>query len=414
MNSEYITMIEKIVSDGSGMGRNEGKVIFIPYTIPGEIISYKAVNDKKDYTEAEIDSIISPSDDRIKPECPYFTHCGGCDFQHIRYSSQQIVKENILKELFIKNGNIEITEEINYFPSSPLHYRNHIDFTGFKEGFGFRKRKSKHTIHIEHCLIARKEINDILSNIQPYRDIIKRMYIIDFRVSTSGQTMLTLYPGKRTIPENDILQLADISADNILYVKNRKLRILKGHSDLTDVYDNAILSYSRSNFMQTNHQITLKMLKYIDSLTENGHKLLDLYSGVGLFSMYLAYKYNEVISVEGSMQSVIFQRNNAKSNNIKNIKIVQRDISDSFIIEPSSFDCIIADPPRCGISSLFLYNLLKSNIDRFIYVSCNPATLARDSSILMKHGFSMNSIAIFDMFPQTRHFETVIVFTKTG
>lgn len=412
MCSDKIVHIEKMLSNGSGLGRFEGKAVFIPFTAPGETVSFRETESKSDYSIGEIDRIIEASPDRINPPCPYFGICGGCDFQHIKYSAHQHIKESILRELFIKNGGIEIHNEIAYFVSSPYNYRNHIDLTGFREGYGFRKRSSKHTIHIPSCNIAREEINNVLDSAEQQKDILKQFYILDFRVSTSGETLLSLYPGKRNIPETDYNALMTIDADNILRVSRGKMNVMKGHHELTDLYEGTMLSYSRSNFMQTNHQITLRLLDYVRK-NASGETLLDLYSGVGLFSLFLANEFKTVVSIEGSKHSVDYQRQNAKKNSINNIRIVLRDISDSLIIREEHFDTVIADPPRCGISAKFLDNLLKNSINRFIYVSCNPATLARDSSMLIRKGFMLSKTAIFDMFPQTRHFETVVIFDRT-
>lgn len=411
MNCDKIVRIEKIVSNGSGLGRHEGKAVFIPFTVPGETVAFREIESKNDYSLGEIERIIEPSQDRTDAPCPYFTICGGCDFQHIRYNAHQIIKENILRELFRKNARTEIEGNINYFTSSPYNYRNHIDFTGFSEGYGFRKRSSKHTIHISQCAIARDEINSILLSAEDAKNILKQFYILDFRVSTSGETLMSLYPGKRNISSNDYDKLMRIKTDNMLRVSRGKMTVIKGRHELTDLYGGTVLSYSRSNFMQTNHQITLRMLEYIQSVCIGG-KLLDLYSGVGLFSLFLAHDFKEILSIEGSRHSVDYQRINAQKNNVNNIKIVLRDISDSLVIKDSHFDTVIADPPRCGISLKFLDNLLSNSINRFIYVSCNPATLARDSVLLLKKDFALKSIAIFDMFPQTRHFETVMIFDR--
>ncbi len=411
-NNENIVQIEKIINDGAGLGRQDGKVIFIPYTIPGETVEFEIITEKKGFTNASLKRIIVESDERKEPDCKFFGICGGCDFQHINYSYHNHIKTEILKELFKKNGDIELGDNINFFASTKYNYRNHIDFSSSRNDFGFRKRNSKHIININHCMLARKEINIIVDELQNIKEYMTQFYIIDFKVSTAGETLLTLYPGKREIDSETIAKIKTLSADNIMLVTKKDISNIKGHHEIKDIYDNIVLIYSQSNFMQTNQQITLKMLNYIRSSIKKGKTLMDLYSGVGLFSLYFADMFRNVISIEGSKSSVYYQRINAKENKINNIKVIQRNISDSLHIVDEDPDVLIVDPPRCGMSALFLKNLLRNKIKTFVYISCDPATLARDAKQIVGSGFTIKSSAIFDMFPQTRHFETVIIFEK--
>jgi len=416
--SEKQIYIEKILNNGMGLARLEEtdgrkRVLFVKGGIPGEIVTCKQETDKKTYFVAEIDKLILSSPYRKTPDCPYFTSCGGCDFQHIDFGRQMAIKKDILSDLLMKNAKIAFDKDISYFPSIEFKYRNKISLTGEKSFFGLLAEGTNRVVKTEKCMIADDRINSLIAQINSLKfpsEIVKKIQI---RVSSLLKTMVVLYTEIGSSAEY-IPLFSLINADTvILLTKDGRSEIVKGSGYLTDIIEGLSFKYSHSNFMQVNRTSAEMIYDYLKNRIKVGKRLLDVYSGVGLHAILFSHLFKTVYSIEGSASSVYYQRINAKENKINNLKIIKSMINDSFKIDSDlKFDTLISDPPREGMSQLLLKNISEHVKETFIYISCNPATLSRDAGVLLKSGFKIDEIAIFDMFPQTRHFETVVFFKK--
>ncbi len=412
---EQIAKIEKIVSDGYGLSRKENeKINFIKFTIPGEIVEYEIEKEKKNHIISHPTRIIEKSPLRIHPKCKYFYKCGGCDFQHIKYTEHKQIKINILKELFKKNAKYEILESIDYYYSTPFNYRNKITLFVNNDKLGFKQKKSNNIIYIDNCNIARKSINTLIKKLLEMNHIFKYIEKIQIQITHSGNILLTIISKlEHYNKEFDDLFLLNIP-HIIIVLSNKKFFPLKGKGILQETYFSIPFTYSYANFMQINHQIAEQMLDFIDKfINKENTSLIDLYSGVGIFSIFFANKFKNVFSVEGNKSSVYFQRLNIKKNKLKHIKVINKFIDNNYkVLDDTYFDIAIADPPREGIAGLFLQNILPKINKKFIYISCNASTLARDSKIIFENNFEIEKIALFDMFPQTHHFESIIIFKR--
>lgn len=418
MGKDRKIYIERVLNNGCGIGRIGGddekrQVVFVKGTIPGEIVSFKDELQKKNYIESSVDSIFVSSPSRRKPECEYFGKCGGCDFQHMDYSAQRGIKTDILQDLFAKNAGIEISADIGFYSSQEYSYRNKISLRGRDGKFGLVSENSTAVVPVEKCMIAQRTINQILKSINSLQIPDYAAGRIQIRVSSQGKSMVVLYSELESSAEYLPL-FSLIEADNVIFLtKSGNAETVKGKGYLTDIIDGMLFKYSHSNFMQVNNQTASLMYGFLSEKISGGNRMIDLYSGVGVHAILFSRLFKEVYSIEGSRSSVHYQRLNLKENGIKNVRTIRSFIDDSFRIE-SDFRCttLISDPPREGMSTLFLRNVLDIVEDEFIYISCNPATLARDAKTIVSAGFSLKEAAIFDMFPQTRHFETVAVFTR--
>lgn len=412
MNDPVNIKIEKIISDGRGLGRYDGKVFFIKYAIPDEVVRVKKVNEKKNFSEGEIVSILKPSSLRVQPECKYFGVCGGCSFQHIDYRYHKIIKVEILKELLRMNSKINYDENIEFIESEPYHYRNKITLRVDQNGLGLVKEKSNEIVHIDSCPIVNEKINSIirdLNRIDLFGQFINKIII---KTSLANKTLLVLY-SDLTTADNISLNFQKMDVDNIiLFLKNKKPLYLKGKGELVNLIFENIFYFSHSNFFQVNDSVALKLYSYLTETISKGDNFLDLYSGLGIYSIIFSPLFKKIYSIESNRSSVYFQRKNLKENKINNINVIERTIDKTFKLEDDLFfDLVILDPPREGVDGIFLKSLLEKINNQLIYISCEPATLTRDINII-KEKFFIKDIKIFDMFPQTRHFETVVIFEK--
>ncbi len=412
MNDPVNIKIEKIISDGRGLGRYNGKVFFIKYVIPDEVVQVKEVNEKKNFSEGEIVSILKPSGLRVQPVCKYFGVCGGCSFQHIDYRYHKIIKVEILKELLRMNSKINYDENIEFIESKPYHYRNKITLRVTMDGLGLIKEKSNEFVHIDSCSIVNEKINSIITHLNRINLFDHSINKITIKTSMANKTLLTLY-SDLTSADNISLNFQNIDVDNIiLFLKNKKPLYLKGKGELVNLIFDNIFYFSHNNFFQVNDYVALKLYSYLSEKITKGDNFLDLYSGLGIYSMIFSPLFKKVYSIESNGSSVYFQRKNLKENKINNINVIKRTIDKTFKLEDDLFfDLVILDPPREGIDGIFLRSLLEKINRQIIYISCDPSTLTRDINII-KEKFFIKDIKIFDMFPQTRHFETVVIFEK--
>lgn len=404
--------IEKIVSDGRGIGRYEGKVFFVNDVIPDEIVEVEPTNEKKNFTEAKIISILKRSPFRIDPPCKYYKDCGGCSFQHIDYKYHKIIKTQILKELLKMNSKINYDDGIEFVESVPFFYRNKITLRVNEKGLSLLKEKSNEFVNIESCQIVNEKINQIIDKLNRMNLFESRVNKVSIRLSKAGKILLTFYTDLIELSHSS-LYFESLDIDNlIVFLKNKKPLYLKGKGELVNLIDENIFHFSHSNFLQVNDFIAEKLYSYLHRVVKEGENLLDLFSGIGIYSIIFNRMFKKIYSVEGNQSSVHFQRKNIKENRINNISVISRFIDSTFELEKNIFfDTVIVDPPREGVDRIFLKSLLPRIKNQLIYISCDPATLTRDINII-KDEFFIKEIKIFDMFPQTRHFESVVIFER--
>lgn len=404
--------IEKIVSDGRGIGRYEGKVFFVNDVIPDEIVEVEPTNEKKNFTEAKIISILKRSPFRIDPPCKYYKDCGGCSFQHIDYKYHKIIKTQILKELLKMNSKINYDDGIEFVESVPFFYRNKITLRVNEKGLSLLKEKSNEFVNIESCQIVNEKINQIIDKLNRMNLFESRVNKVSIRLSKAGKILLTFYTDLIELSHSS-LYFESLDIDNlIVFLKNKKPVYLKGKGELVNLIDENIFHFSHSNFLQVNDFIAEKLYSYLHRVVKEGENLLDLFSGIGIYSIIFNRMFKKIYSVEGNQSSVHFQRKNIKENRINNISVISRFIDSTFELEKNIFfDTVIVDPPREGVDRIFLKSLLPRIKNQLIYISCDPATLTRDINII-KDEFFIKEIKIFDMFPQTRHFESVVIFER--
>lgn len=354
-----IVKIESLNHQGLGITRVNDKVTFVEQALPGETVDIKVTEEKKKYNLAKIQTIIEKNPNRIEPICPYYEECGGCDFGHVNYETELKYKkekvENILKKYAHIDVNIEIT------PSDKVYnYRNKITLHKQNEKIGLVKKNSSEVIEIKECKLVNEKINEILRN-KPKEGIIR----------TNGKEIIS--------NENE---------------------------NITINVDKYKFKVNLNSFFQINPYTYEKMFNHIKKLISSNDVLLDLYSGVGVFSILLSENCKKIYGIEINENSYKNALENKKINNLENIDFMLGKVEDNLPKIKEKIDTIIVDPPRNGLSKTTIKQIININPKKIIYVSCNPMTLSRDLNLLNSN-YNLESIKAFDMFPKTNHVECV-------
>ena len=381
--------IERIVPRGFGIAFSDGLTIFVALTVAGDLVDIRLTEIKGKTAFAEVETVIEPSPDRIDPPCQYFGACGGCDFQQMNYAAQLAAKVAMVRDCLHRIAKTEWTDQIPIIPSPlELSYRLraqwHVETTSKK--IGYYRRDSRDLVDIEKCIVLAPELNgelDALRRELPWETFYSDKLQVDAALGSDGR--VSIHSGELAEPANEI----EIQA--------------AGES----------FKLSAKSFFQGNRAM-------VDTLVETaigdaaGRRALDLYCGVGLFTLPLARRFEHVIGVEESYDSIEFAKRNATNANIGNAEFrtesVRRFLSN--VVE-SDLDFVLLDPPRAGTEKDTVMNLIRLKPKRVSYVACEPSVLARDLKRFVENGYSIDSIAALDLFPQTHHVETVVHLKMT-
>lgn len=406
--------IDNLTFGGKGIGRYEGKVIFVPYSAPGDEVEVKIIKDRKTYSIGEIVRVSKASEFRRVAECKYFELCGGCHWQHIIYEKQLVIKEEVLRETAKRIGKAESSVIHNIVPS-PLEFRYRHRLRLHKRGssLGFYRVSSNRIISIEDCLIADEKLSklfSILRRILTGRDIEGDA---ELAVGDMGKTV-ALYSNINTIRATDLftkLREEDNSLGGFIWRYRGKLCYLGNpYTYFNYTYDHGIeikMRYHGSVFSQVNNYINVLMvqnlLHFVDNLKIKN--VLDLFCGTGNFSIPISFKVEHVKGIDVDRYAIEDAMENAKENKRDNCVFIRSDVSEFLEKEKTSqYDLIILDPPREGIKDI-IAQILSIGPKYICYISCNPPAFYRDFKSLIDNGYNPLYSIPFDMFPQTYHLE---------
>ena len=432
--------IDGLGHHGEGVGRLNGFTIFVEGALHGEIVKAKVVESRKRYGVAELIQVLSSTPDRIIPSCHLFGECGGCQLMHLFYSKQLEVKQQKVIDALRRIGKIEDCEVAPCIPSpSSLNYRNKIQLPvrKGKEGnitIGLYSRSSHDIVEVKtchiHCSLGEQVLHDVRSfilqlGIEPFDPIKQtgelRHLLIKSAINTKEALVIFVTNGK---PSSLLLKLANeimkknpvikgvvhnIQSGPTNVILGPVFEILEGNGFIHENLCGLTFKISPASFFQVNpdqaEQLYLKALEF-SALT--GHEtILDAYCGVGTLSLLFAKQAKKVIGVECVNQSIIDAEENARLNRISNAFFTCAAAED-FISCLSSIDVVLLNPPRQGCDRRLLEEIGKLSAKKVIYISCDPATLARDLAHLKASGYKIDAVQPFDMFPQTAHVECVV------
>ena len=386
IDEEYVVTIIDEDNIGNGIAKINRHVIFIKNTLLDERVKIRITRLYKKYAIGEVISIIKKSDKRIKPICPYYKVCGGCNFLHTTYSNERNIKKKYLERKFDRK--IEYIETIN-----ELYYRNKIVLHVNNGIIGLYNDKTHDVCEIDNCYLILPKMNEFIS----YLKTINLINVSEIMIRCiNDEIMVNL----KTIKKDKTLK--NINCDS-LYINNQ---YVKGKEYLIDEINNYKFSIYPDSFYQVNKEgmtnIYDKALEFIN----NNKTLLDLYCGTGTIGIWLNNKFDSITGVEINESSIKNANINKKLNKLNNIEFI---CSDAKNIE-GNFDTIVVDPPRNGLSKDVIKYLNESNTKEIVYISCNPNTLKRDIDMLDK--YKVKHISCADMFPRTKHIETVCILER--
>jgi 23S rRNA (uracil1939-C5)-methyltransferase len=425
--------IESLSHEGRGVAHIDGKTVFIDNALPGEEVEFKYVSTRAKFSEGVTENVLTASKQRIVPGCEYFGYCGGCSLQHMSAEAQLEHKQGVLLEQFTHLGNVKPKTVLPPLTGPLFGYRHKarlgVKYVIKKERVlvGFREKRSPFIADINHCEVLHQSIGNKISDLQ---ELIQSLSIynqipqIEVAVSDNGTALVLRHLAEFT--KDDLNQLKDFEQKH-----NFKFYLQPGGYDSVyrlDKDDESELFYKLdehdiniyfqpTDFTQINVDINKQMIKLAIELLEvdKDDDILDLFCGVGNFTLPIARKVKSITGVEGDEDLVQRAKNNARKNNINNAEFYAADLADfdkDYDFMKKSYDKILLDPARTGAKEIISAINMK-NVKRIVYVSCNPATLARDAGILVNEKkFKLKKAGVMDMFPHTAHVESIALFTK--
>ena len=397
MNVEII----KFDNFGNGIGYLNDKIIFVPKTIPGDIVEVKKICEKKKFIEGELIKIIKPSKIRINSICPYFSNCGGCDLMNISISETLDYKLNKVNELLYKNKiNYKVSEIIksdNYY-----NYRNKVTLKIKNSKIGYFKNNTHNLVEIDYCYLCNETINDLIKNIHVLN--IENGEIV-IRVNYNNDIILSITSLDKIENIDNLIKdykiVGIVQNDEIIY----------GENYFIDKINDYIFKVSYNSFFQINPFICSKLFSLIEINTTNSKNVIDLYCGVGTLSIVASKNSEYVLGVEIVDNAIIDANLNKILNHKNNLEFICNDTKKTIDKITDKFDTIILDPPRSGVSSRVIEKIIQENINKIIYVSCNPQTLVRDLKLLENY-YLIEDFKLLDMFPNSEHVESFVVLIK--
>lgn len=406
--------INGISHRGEGVGRIDGKAIFIPLAIPGEDVEVKITEERSRFLRGELMEVLHSSPDRVEPECPHFTTCGGCHFQHINYSRQLELKQQIVADNLYRIGRIK-TQVAPVIPSPLIwRYRNKVTWHIRGNKLGYFREGSNDLLPIHTCKLISAGLQQTSDQLRSLLADIDEDFSAEVSIREShltGERMLTIN-GSYSIPQ-DWHKLQAV-CENAALIKEGNTKILWGSDRLAEHLGSRKYELSPGSFFQVNHAQAERIVQCLHEMlsTDTQMSLLDLYCGVGALTLNLAGYHRHVTGIEAYGPALEDARRNARLNQIYNTDYYQGACEKVLPELEDSFEGVIMDPPRAGCAPEVVEEVVKLKPEKIAYVSCNPGTLARDLGRFGQQGYIPTLVQPIDMFPQTYHVETVVLITK--
>ncbi|MED5263301.1 MAG: class I SAM-dependent RNA methyltransferase [Myxococcota bacterium] len=397
MNPENASVevdIESLAAGGDGLGHLEdGRVVFVPFTVPGDRVRLRVVSERSRFVRAEVESIVTAGEGRTDPVCAVFGECGGCTWQHVRYDQQLEAKTRILRDAIERIAKLAVPGEIVSWPSpSPYGYRVRTRVASARGRVGYRRARSRELCATSSCPVLFPDLEDALERLS--ESLGPEHAECDFEMVTdgSGGTRVVPVPGERSA----------------VWPTTPRISIPAGSREIR---------LSPGVFLQGNGLLFDRLEKSVVEAASPapavGGLVLELYAGGGFFTLGLAHRFDQVVAVEASEAATSDLKANVDAAKLSNVDIristVEEVVENPGNLAP---DTIVLDPPRTGLSKGSAQGLRHLDAKRIVYLSCDPATLARDLQVLTEPGYRLASLEVFDLFPQTPHVETLALLER--
>lgn len=457
-------LIERIAAEGQSIAYWDEMVIFIPYGVPGDRCQVQILRKKRNYAEGRIVAINEPSPLRIEPRCSHFGICGGCKWQHLPYEEQLKAKDTQVRDAMERIAKVSIGEYRPILPSTEVYfYRNKLEFTfsnrrwitdaemsslpeaitdAERAGLGFHiPGKFDKVLDLEHCYLGASLSDDIRNFVgnfckerieqYPFFDLREQqggMRTLMIRTTSTGDTMVLVAFAQEQKEAREALLNAIVmrfpEITSLLYVINTKCNDTIGDLEVYTFFgkpyieekmEDLIFRVGPKSFYQTNSKQAYTLYSVARELADlKGTEVVyDLYTGTGTIANFIARKAHKVVGIEYVPEAIEDAKLNSSINNIENTSFYAGDmkdlLTDEFIAREGQPDVVITDPPRAGMHPDVIKTLLRTAPARIVYVSCNPATQARDVALLVEGGYRAVTSQAVDMFPHTHHVENVLL-----
>ncbi len=435
-NDEIEVEIERLGANGEGIATVGGKVVFVPFALPGEKTLVHIILDKKSFFVAKVLKIITPSKERVNAPCPYFTKCGGCDIQHLCYDAQLEFKQNLVQNTLEKyakiNKKVQKTEKSKF----EFRYRNKFAFpvqeVNGEVVIGMYRKNSHNIIPVDDCLLQSKRTRDIVkiikdyiaeNKLSAYNETTKKGLIKHIVMRESGENFILtiVVTNKKFNNFEPLIQKLKSKYNSFgLYknVNNLNNNVIFGNLDVylygleeLEIEEFGIKYFvNNRSFLQVNDSVKTKAYDRIIELIGSSENVIDAYSGAGLLSSIIAKKAKNVYGIEIVKEATQNAEKLKKINNLHNLTNINGDCA---VEIPKLADklkgdfVVVVDPPRKGLDSKVIEAFLKAEPRKIVYLSCGPATLARDLGLLAEK-YDIEEITPLDMFPQTANVETLV------
>ena len=442
-NEELELTVGSVTLEGMGVGRVDGFAVFVPGALPGERVRIHIIKVTSSYAVGKLLSVVEPSPHRIEPLCPVYARCGGCAFGHVTYEEELRIKEGQVTEALTRLGGlIEVPLRSILGMDRPERYRNKGAFPfGMTEqgpAFGFYAPRSHRLVPVEDCSIEKGPVCCAVQAVKAWAD---RCHIQPYdertgkgtlrhavaRVTTSGELMAVVVT-RGELPHTKELTDALSFADSVYWNRNDRntnvifgdsFTLLHGKPTLRETLCNLTFEVSPRSFLQVNPIQTQKLYGAALELLapQADETVADVYCGIGTISLLLAKKAGKVIGIEVVPEAVENAKENAARNGIQNATFLCAPAEEALprlVAQGQTIDCLTVDPPRKGCDPEVIDAILASGAQRMVYVSCNPATLARDVKRLVAGGFTVQAVQPVDMFPRCGHVESVVKLIRSG
>jgi len=431
--------IETLSHDGRGIARADGKTQFVDGALPGETVMAKMVSTRSRFDELRTTEVLDTAPDRQQPPCEFADLCGGCSLQHMSADAQIRFKENTLREHFAHFGGIEPEQWVAPMRSpDSLGYRRKarlgVRYVKARESVlvGFREKRNSFLTDIDRCVVLDPRIGE---RIEPLRELLHGMAAFDriaqVEVACGDDLAAMVFRNMDDLVPEDREKLIAFGQAHDLHIylqpkgpdtvhriwpestgrDDERLTYRMDEFDLT-------MAFHPMDFTQVNAGINRNMVhravEWLD--VQPGERVLDLFCGLGNFTLPLARKGGQVVGVEGDDTMVVRGRENARLNDLSNVEFHGADLHGDFTGQSwakEGFDKILIDPPRSGAEEICKY-LTAFGANRIVYVSCNPATLARDAGVMVRNGYRLIQAGVMDMFPHTTHVESIALFERNA
>ncbi|MBC2392131.1 23S rRNA (uracil(1939)-C(5))-methyltransferase RlmD [Listeria booriae] len=439
-------VFEDLTHDGNAVAKIDGYPIFVPQGLPDEIAQIKVLKTNKNYGFGKIIELTKESADRVTPPCLVYSQCGGCQLQHLSYDGQLRMKQKQVAQVMKRIGKQDVEVLPTLGMENPWNYRNKAQVpVGFVNGrlvAGFYQQRSHQIIDMNTCLIQQEENNEVIQTaraifakyyVEPYDETTRKgvlRHLMTRFATTTGELMLVIvttklnFPNKeeilaelqQSIPElTSLVQNVNTANTNVIF--GEQTVVLEGREYIMDTIHGISFAISARSFYQVNPEQT--EILYAEALKLAGltgeETVIDAYCGIGSISLCLAKEAKHVYGVEIVPQAIEDARANAKLNKMDNVTFAvgkAEEVIPDWFKQGIKADVLVVDPPRKGCDDALLQTILKMKPKRVVYVSCNPATLARDMLVLTEGGYEAKMVQPVDMFPQTTHVECVTVLER--